>query len=166
MSTPTFAVVVNNPTDQAIVTTTVVVDYQNWFNVAYPLQIRWKSEDTSFLVTGTGEPTTRPTKGSGGGLSISSIVIIAMVCTLIVISAVIATVLWVRQRKLKQQPLKSTEQSIRIGTVDGIQQELPLELHGHDQAVLIPFLLQPLDSQRRITDRNQKPVELPTSNMN
>ncbi|KAL0638912.1 hypothetical protein Q9L58_002143 [Maublancomyces gigas] len=163
MSTPTFAVVVDNPTDQAIVTTTVVVDYQNWFNVAYPLQIRWKSEDTSFLVTGTGEPAARPTKGSGGGLSVSSIVIIAMVCTLIVISAVIATVLWVRQRKLKQQPAVLTPESIRIGTVDGIQQ-LPPELHG--QAVLIPFLLQPLDSQRRITDHNQKPVELPTSNMN
>lgn len=163
MSTPTFAIAVDNPTDQAIITTTDVVDYYDWFNVAYPLQIRWKSEDTSLLVTGTGEPTTRPTRGSGGGLSISSIVIIAIVCTLIVISAVIATVLWARQRKLKQQSALLTPESVRIGTVDGIQQELPLELHS--QAVLIPFLLKPLDSQRRITNRNQKPVELPTFNM-
>lgn len=164
MSTPTSAIAVNNPTDQVIITTTNVADYQNWFNVVYPLQIRWKSEDTSLLITGTGEPTVKSSRGSEGGLSTSTIVIITIVCALAVISAVISIVLWARQRKLKRQIALAPE-IVQTHTIDGIQHESPSELH--DQVVLIPFLFKLLDSQARITNNNnQKPVELPTFNMN
>lgn len=138
MSTPTSVVVVNNPTDQIIISTTDIVDYDAWFNVAYPLQVRWKSEDTSLFITGTGEPTSvKQSKGSGGGLNISSIVIITIVCVLMVISAVIFTIWWARRKKLKKQ---ATLEIVRTGTtqVDGIQLGIPTELHG--QGVLTPFL--------------------------
>lgn len=138
MSTPTSVVVVNNPTDQIIITTTDVVDYDAWFNVAYPLQVRWKSEDTSLFITATGEPTSvKQSKGSRSGLNISSIVIITIVCVLVVISAVLSTIWWAWRKKLKKQ---ATLGIARTGTtqVDGIQLEIPTELHG--QGVLIPFL--------------------------
>lgn len=138
MSTPTSVVVVNNPTDQIIITTTDVVDYDAWFNVAYPLQVRWKSEDTSLFITATSEPTSvKQSKGSGSGLNISSIVIITIVCVLVVISAVLSTIWWAWRKKLKK---RATLGIVRTGTtqVDGIQLEIPTELHG--QGVLIPFL--------------------------
>lgn len=127
MSTPTFAVVVNNPTDQIVVTTTDVAETDSWFNVVYPLQVRWKSEDTSLFITGTGEPTVTPSKGSRGELNISSIVIITIVCVLTVISGVISTIWWARRKKLKQQ---TALEIVGTGTVVDTQQEFPPELHG------------------------------------
>lgn len=129
MSTPTFAVVVNNPTDQIVVTTTDVAEPGSWFNVVYPLQVRWKSEDVSLFITGTSEPTVTSSKGSGGELNISSIVIITIVCVLTVISGVISTIWWARRKKLKQQ---TALEIVGTGTVQVVdtQQEFPPELHG------------------------------------
>lgn len=149
MLTPTFAVVVNNPTDQAIITTTDVTDYNSWFNVAYPIQIRWKTGDSSLLSTSTSESTLTPTKGSGGGvLNTSSIVIVAIVVVLVVISAVVVTMWWTQRKRLKRQAAPAASEAPQPGTGAGIQPSefQPSELH--DQGVLIPFLLKPLVSPK------------------
>lgn len=111
MQSTTSAIIVNNPTDQSVIGT-MPVSSSDYLNVAYPIQIRWKSADTTLFHTAPETPppvippspsgitpSAPPTSSPNSKAPLSPALIVVIVLAIVIITLIIIGCIWFIRRK-------------------------------------------------------------------